>query len=167
MMPKLIKKLFVFGVSHTYSNLSRLFLRMFVGVMLMQFCIRHVVKYEYINAVVNDSFISMGAMALLVMGVICSVLIILGFLTRIAILPPLATMITMTCLLMGNSEGAMAKREMLGIQTEMLPVLFIGIFVFIILAGPGKISLDYVISRYFVSLDKEPEPADDEALEEA
>ena len=36
------------------------------------------------------------------------------------------------------------------------PVMFIGIFVFLLLAGPGKISLDYIIAAHFT------ESADDE-----
>lgn len=34
-----------------------------------------------------------------------------------------------------------------------LPIMFIGIYLFILLAGPGKISLDYFISLYFISRD--------------
>lgn len=32
-----------------------------------------------------------------------------------------------------------------------LPVMFIGIYLFILLAGPGKISLDYFISVFFIN----------------
>ena len=42
------------------------------------------------------------------------------------------------------------------------PVMFIGIFLFFLLSGPGKISLDYVISAQLV----EPND-DDEILEKA
>ena len=36
-------------------------------------------------------------------------------------------------------------------QPGYLPLMFIGIYIYILLAGPGKISLDYFISLYIVS----------------
>ena len=36
-------------------------------------------------------------------------------------------------------------------QPGYLPLMFIGIYLFLALAGPGKISLDYFISLYIVS----------------
>ena len=35
-------------------------------------------------------------------------------------------------------------------QPGYLPVMFIGIYLFILLAGPGKISLDYFISIFLI-----------------
>ena len=39
-------------------------------------------------------------------------------------------------------------------------LLFIGIFVFILLAGPGKISLDYIIAAHFTESSTEEEVLD-------
>ena len=36
-------------------------------------------------------------------------------------------------------------------QPGYLPIMFIGIYLFILLAGPGKISLDYLISLFIIS----------------
>jgi len=36
-------------------------------------------------------------------------------------------------------------------QPGYLPIMFIGIFLFILLAGPGKISLDYFISLFIIN----------------
>ena len=38
------------------------------------------------------------------------------------------------------------------------PVMFIGIFIYMLLAGPGKISLDYIIAAHFT------ETVDDEQV---
>ena len=38
-----------------------------------------------------------------------------------------------------------------------LPMMFIGIFIFMMLAGPGKISLDYIISVNLTSVDEKGE----------
>ena len=32
-----------------------------------------------------------------------------------------------------------------------LPIMFIGIYIYLLIAGPGKISLDYFISLYIIS----------------
>jgi putative oxidoreductase len=36
-------------------------------------------------------------------------------------------------------------------QPGYLPLMFIGIYIYMLLAGPGKISLDYFITLYIVS----------------
>ena len=50
------------------------------------------------------------------------------------------------------------------IQPGYLPIMFIGIYLFIILAGPGKISLDYFISLFLLSSRGKD---DNKALDEA
>ena len=39
-MTGFFKNLFLYSAGHTYSNLSRLFLRLFTGIMFLQLCIR-------------------------------------------------------------------------------------------------------------------------------
>ena len=43
-MTGFFKNLFLYSVGHTYSNLSRLFLRLFTGIMFMQLCIRQMLN---------------------------------------------------------------------------------------------------------------------------
>ena len=40
------------------------------------------------------------------------------------------------------------------------PVMFIGIFVYMLLAGPGKISLDYIIAAHFTESANDEEVLD-------
>lgn len=46
-----------------------------------------------------------------------------------------------------------------------LPLMFIGIYLFILLAGPGKISLDYFISIFIISA-RGKDQSETEELEE-
>lgn len=39
-------------------------------------------------------------------------------------------------------------------QPGYLPIMFIGIYLFILLAGPGKISVDYFISIFIIARQK-------------
>ena len=48
----------------------------------------------------------------------------------------------------------------------MLPMLICGILVFFGIAGPGKISLDYILARYIVSYDSSS-TEEEKTLEEA
>ena len=148
-MTGFIKNLFLYSVGHTYSNLSRLFLRLFTGIMFLQLCIRQMLNFDQIVPTF-DGFLGMSPEAsmtvLVVVELLCAVCIMLGLLTRLAVLFPLGLMIV-------------AERAIMSSQTTIhdqlfnfapgYPVMFIGIFVFMLLAGPGKISLDYFIGAYF------------------
>ena len=148
-MTRFFKNLFLYSVGHTYSNLSRLFLRLFTGIMLLQLCTRQMLNFDEIVPSFSGFLglspeISMTV--LVVIELICAVFIMLGFLTRLSVLIPLGLMLV-------------AERVFLSSQSEMTnqlfsfqpgyPVMFIGIFIFMLLAGPGKISLDYIIGAHF------------------
>ena len=47
-MRNFFENLFLKSTGHTYSNMARLFIRLFVGIMLLQFGIRHLVNYHEI-----------------------------------------------------------------------------------------------------------------------
>ena len=88
---KFIKRYYIRTTGYSYTNLGRLFLRLFVGVMLMQFGIRQMVHFLEMQ----DSFPAVlgmsSAVSLTVMTVIetvCSFFIMVGFMTRMMIVPP-------------------------------------------------------------------------------
>ena len=144
----LLKKLFFYSAGHTYSNLSRLFLRLFTGVMFLQLCIRQMLHFDEIVPTFQ------GFLELL-----CATFIILGLLTRLAVLPPMIIMcIAEELLLSSSTSGAVT---LFSFQPGY-PVMFLGVFCFILLAGPGKISLDYIIGVHLIE-NKE----DNETLEKA
>ena len=155
-MTGFFKNLFLYSAGHTYSNLSRLFLRLFTGIMFLQLCIRQMLNFDTILPSF-DGFLGMSPVAsmtvLVIIELLCAVCIMLGFLTRYAVLAPLAFMVAAEHFLMSSPAGASYSLFNFG---PGYPVMFIGIFVYFLLAGPGKISLDYFIAAHF------PENTDDE-----
>ena len=95
-MTNFFKNLFLYSVGHTYSNLSRLFLRLFTGIMFLQLCIRQMLSFDEIVHSF-DGFLGLSpesAMTvLLVVELLCAVCIMLGFLTRLAVLFPMGLML--------------------------------------------------------------------------
>lgn len=164
-MKRFLKYLFMHSCGHTYRNLSRLFIRLFVGVMFLQFGIRHIVYYDMI---VNDFPSVMGMdsattlLTIILIEVCCSILIMFGILTRIATIPPIIAMVIAEKLII-EGELTIVSPEMVAYQPGYLPVMFAGIFCFIILSGPGKISFDYLISLHFLNYDEEK--GDEEVIE--
>ena len=159
-MTNFLKNLFLYSVGHTYSNLSRLFLRLFTGIMFLQLCIRQMLNFDEIVHSFNG-FLGLspeGAMtALVVLELLCAVCIMLGFLTRLAVLFPLGLMLVAENVIM--STPASMTNQMFNFQPGY-PVMFIGIFIYMLLAGPGKISLDYFIAAHFTENRVEEEVLD-------
>jgi len=86
--------------------------------------------------------------ALVVVELLCAVCIMLGLLTRLAVLFPLGLMLVAENIFM--STNAVVPNQLFNFEPGY-PVMFIGIFVFLLLAGPGKISLDYIIAAHFTA----------------
>ena len=148
-MTAFFKNLFLYSAGHTYSNLSRLFLRLFTGIMFLQLCIRQMLNFDAIVPSFNG-FLGMspeGSMTVLVaLELLCAVCLMLGFLTRLAVLFPLVLMLFAESFVMSSQAPA---SDYLFNFAPGYPVMFIGIFIYILLAGPGKISLDYIIAAHF------------------
>lgn len=155
MVPTFLKKLLLYSTAHTYSNLSRLFLRLFAGIMFMQFGIR---QWTHFDSISTDMVGVLGMsgettlILLIVIEIVCSALIMIGLFSRLAALPPLVTMIVAETVVLSGVETGSA---MLLNSQPYVPILFIGIFVYMLLAGPGKVSLDYLISVKLLGWDKQ------------
>ena len=164
-IPKWLKTFFMFNAGHTYSNLSRLFLRLFTGLMFLQMGIRQMLHLE------EFAHQAMGAMglqfestivAIVVVEIVCAVFIILGLFTRVALIPSIGVML--------YAETVMASATSVSSAGQMFifepgyPIMFLGIFAYMLLAGPGKISLDYLIAIHLVN---EKDEAESEVLEKA
>ena len=148
-MTRFFKNLFLYSAGHTYSNLSRLFLRLFTGIMFLQLCIRQMLSFEQIVPTFQG-FLGMSpemSMTVLVaLELLCAVCIMLGLLTRLVVLFPMALMLVAENIIMSSPDSI--TNQLFNFQPGY-PVMFIGIFVFLLLAGPGKISLDYIIAAHF------------------
>ena len=129
--------------------MSRLFLRLFTGIMFLQLCVRQMLNFDAIVPTF-DGILGLSpeaSMTLLVsIELLCAVCIMLGFLTRLAVLFPLCLMLFAENLVMSSPNTA--TDQFFNFQPGY-PLMFIGIFIYMLLAGPGKISLDYIIAAHF------------------
>lgn len=146
------KKIYVTTTGYSYTNLGRLFLRLFVGIMLMQFGIRQIGDLEFLSSsfpcvLGMSSELSLWTMIVIEIG--CSVFIMAGFLTRIMIIPPFIAMVMAEYHLLHDmitTASYMLSWE----QPGYLPIMFLGIYFFLMLVGPGKISIDYFLSLHLL-----------------
>ncbi len=144
---------FIRFTGYTYSNMARLFLRLFVGVMFMQFGIRHLVNFSTMSLDFPTVFGWSHEWCLILMiavEIICSLFIMVGFLTRLSTIPPIVSMVAAEYYILHDMLPDVSAYGLDSTQPGYLPVMFIGIYLFILLAGPGKISLDYFISIFLI-----------------
>lgn len=159
-----LKRFYLRTTGYSYTNLGRLFLRLFVGIMFMQFGIRQLMSFSMLK----DSFPAVLGMtsevSLIIMTIIeifCSFFIMIGMCTRImCVLPFLSMCIAEYYLLTGTMS---APYELSWQQLGYLPIMFMGIYFFIGLVGPGKLSVDYVLSLHIIHTENADEQ---EELEE-
>lgn len=148
-------KLYLRFSGFAYTNMARLFMRLFVGVMFLQFGIRHFVHYSEL-CTDFPTLLGLSSTAcldiMITIELVCSVLIMVGFLTRLATIPAVLSMIAAEVYIL--KDLLPHTTTIWGIdstQPGYLPIMFIGIFLFILLAGPGKISVDYFLSIFIIS----------------
>lgn len=161
-----LTKLFLKATGFSYTNMARLFIRLFVGIMFMQFGIRHLVNFDTLSVNFPTVLGMSSQTALIIMVIIelvCSLLIMVGFLTRLSVIPPIFSMVAAEYYILHDMLPDVTIYGLDSTDPGYLPIMFIGIYLFILLAGPGKISLDYFISLYFISRDGTKE---EEELEE-
>lgn len=154
-----IKKFYIRTTGYSYTNMGRLFLRLFVGIMMLQFGVRQLYDYQAALA----SMPTLGCFSpelildcMLVIEIGCSFFIMCGFLTRLMSLASLVAMVIAECSLLAGSSSPVPYM-LSWTQPGYLPVMFIGIYFFIILVGPGKISADYFLSLYIIHSDNHSE----------
>jgi len=154
-----IKKLYYWSTGYSYTNLGRLFLRLFVGIMLLQFGVRQWLHFEVVSVEFPGVFgMSPATSCVLMIAVetVCSIFIMFGFLTRVMTVPPFVAMLIAEQHLLNSLSPAPAY--LLGwSQPGYLPVMFLGIYFFIMLVGPGKISVDYFLSLHIIHSDNKSE----------
>ncbi|MDE6330025.1 MAG: DoxX family protein [Muribaculaceae bacterium] len=160
-----IKTVYIRSCGYSYTNLGRLFLRLFTGVMMLQFGVRQIAWFERTSGFFPSIFgmtpeWSLGVFIAIEM--VCSIFLMFGFMTRMMTIPPFVAMLVAEYHILHNT-----LREapyLLTWQSQgYLPIMFLGIYFFILLVGPGKISIDYFLSLHLIhSADK----SEDEELEE-
>lgn len=149
---EVIKKIYIQTTGYSYTNLGRLFLRLFVGIMLLQFGIRQLAHFYDMQHTFPAVFGMSPETSLVVMiciEIICSMFIMFGFMTRIMIVPPFISMVVAEYVLLHDYVKE-ASYLLSWHQQGYLPVMFLGIYFFLLLVGPGKISVDYFLSLHFI-----------------
>ena len=153
-MKLFFENLFLKCTGYTYTNMARLFMRLFVGIMFIQFGIRHLINFSALKYSFPD-VMGMGhegsLIVMICIELICSLFIMAGFLTRLAVIPPIVSMIIAEYHILHDLIPDISTYTLSSTQPGYLPMMFIGIFLYIILAGPGKISIDYFISLFILS----------------
>ena len=147
-----IKKIYIKTTGYSYTNMGRLFLRLFVGIMMMQFGIRQWSTFD-VAAQNFPTFLFFDSSTTLVLMItiemVCSLFIMLGFVTRLMTLPPFIAMCVAEYYLLHNVVAEM-PHMLTWSQQGFVPIMFIGIYFFIMRVGPGKISGDYFLSLHFI-----------------
>lgn len=153
-MKLFFENLFLKCTGYTYSNMARLFIRLFVGIMFLQFGIRHLINFTSLAPAFPPVLGMDGSTSLTLMiciEMICSILIMVGFLTRLAVIPAIIAMMFAEHHILHFIYPDTMPYLFSSLQPGYLPIMFIGIFIYILIAGPRKISLDYFISLFIVS----------------
>lgn len=157
-MTNIFKQIYIRTSGYSYTNLGRLFLRLFVGVMLLQFGVRQIAHFSEASLTFPPT-LGMSAesslITMIIVETVCSLFIMSGFCTRLMVLPPFFAMILAEHHLLCNATTA--TYDITWMQPGYLPVMFMGIFFFILLVGPGKISVDYFLSLHFIHTDNQSE----------
>lgn len=166
-LTKFITDNYIRFTGYTYSNMARLFIRLFVGVMFMQFGIRQLVNFENL-APSFPSVIGIPSEASLIIMItvelVCSLFIMAGFLMRLSVIPPVMVMVAAEYYIVHDLLPEGLPLAAIGdTDPGYLPIMFIGIYLFLLMAGPGKISLDYFFSLYLIERENRDEK---EELEE-
>lgn len=117
--------------------------------MMAQFGVRQLIGEVPLDPVYSLGPIETGLHSGLVIFVeiVCSFFIMIGLFTRIMIIPPFVLMIV------ASHEILMMTGNLTTSTVSMLcvPFLFMGVYFFMLLVGPGKISVDYFFSLYLIS----------------
>lgn len=160
----IFKRAYLVSTGYSYSNLGRLFLRLFLGLMLIQFGTRQIYDFRDLQNVFPAVLGMSGETSLIVMiaiEMICSVFIMFGFMTRFMLIPPFVAMAVAEFYLL-NDVNVLPPYLISWDNPVYLPVMFLGIIFFMLLVGPGKISVDYFFSLQIIHSSNRDE---DEELE--
>jgi putative oxidoreductase len=131
-----MKKLLTTGYSDTSFSIALLLIRIAAGLfMFFNHGIPKLMDFREKSGNFYDPFHigSQWSLSLVIFAeVFCSLLLVLGLFTRLAVAPLLATMVVVIF---------MAKKAE-PIATQELALLFLAIFMGVLLVGPGKYSID-------------------------
>ena len=158
------KKLYFWGSGYSYTNLGRLFLRLFVGLMLLQFGVRQILDFEAERLLFPSGMgmsPSAGCIVMVCIEIGCPVIYepsftVLSEKNGMMIIPPFIAMLFAEYYILHNISPE-APYMLQWDQIGYLPIMFLGIYFFLMLVGPGKISVDYFLSLHIIHTDNKSE----------
>lgn len=138
---EMVKFLFFSAPLKENENSSALLLlRLFIGVLMLTHGWGKLSNFEALSGVFPDP-VGLGSKLSLILAVgaefFASIFLILGLLTRLSVIPLAFTM----------SVAFFVVHAADTFQVKELALLYLGIYLFIFLAGPGKYSLDAIIFK--------------------
>ena len=140
-MERRLKTLFSFLSDNRLFDSATLFLRIFIGAMMLTHVIGKIQDY---NAIV-DSFpdpLHIGSVAsfnlIIIIEAGCSALLIMGLMTRLATIPLIAGMFTATFLTFPDKSFADGE----------LSFIYMGVYIALLISGGGRYSLDMLFFPY-------------------
>ncbi len=135
-----MKKLLSIHYSPLLFNLSALVLRLIAGVLMMSHGYDKLVHYSEKKATFYN-FLNIGTENSLLLAIFaeffCALFITLGLFTRLVAIP--------LVIIMGVAVFKVHQMDFF--QTGEKASLFLGIFITLLLCGPGKVSIDGIASK--------------------
>jgi putative oxidoreductase len=136
-----MRRLTTTDYSATSFNLTTLLLRVAIGALILfNHGLPKLTKFGSMQSSFFDPFGigSKWALILVIFAeVFCAILLIIGLFSRFAVIPLIITMCVI--IFLSNKGEPLNKLE--------LPILFLSSFIAILLAGPGRLSVDGVIGK--------------------
>ena len=115
-----------------------LLLRLFVGAMMLTHGMTKLMNFAALSGSFPDP-IGIGSAPSLTLALLaeagCSILIMAGFLTRLATLPLIVNMLVAAFVAHGGDP----------FQVKELAIMYLGIYVVLLLTGAGRFSVDYLL----------------------
>ena len=135
-----MKKLFSAHLPKNITDTGLLILRIVVGFLLMTHGFPKLQKLLSDDPIQFTSVFGMTPSVSIALAMfaefICALLVVVGFATRLATIPILSTMAVIIFVIHG--EDPLGHKE--------LPILYFVSYLLVLITGPGKYSLDYLIS---------------------
>jgi len=137
---KFIQMTLTFLLSECCSNAARLFLRLFVGILMLTHGIAKIENFDTLVDTFPDP-IGLGTLTLplIILVEVGASILVMVFLTRLALIPLIFSMIV----------AAFLTFPTFALATSELPLMYLGIFITLLLAGPGKCSIDYLLDKAY------------------
>jgi putative oxidoreductase len=136
-----MKKIFSAGYTETAFNIATLILRVGTGGLMIHHGYGKLMHFSEMQDKFM-SFLGMEPAVSLSLAIfaelVCSILLIAGFMTRLVVIPPLITMIVAVAVAVAHSFDIFGKGE--------LPALYFVTYIALLLLGPGRYSIDGLIS---------------------